>query len=255
MLEHSHDRAPGPERGEDCEGESFEVQAGETGLHRGRPQVHSSEPRGRGLWSWPQPCWRPVPVCEQGVGAAGCCLLPAALVPVPRGDSGPQPRPLAGPSPAPGPGTAGWETVGRSQSAMRDGGPKTSPGLAAVAWSPRGETEAPTQADRSLPSPTSAAHCHRPTGPVTKASPGAGVAGRGGSRAEGGRVDTQPGPGADGSAVCPGGGRGGGLARPGEPTPSFSTSGLSGSGRRSPHTGGHPLFPRLRSVAGSRGKL
>lgn len=192
---------------------------------------------------------------SKGRGQLGAACCPPRSIPVPRGDSGPQPRPLAGPSLAPGPGTAGWETVGRSQSAMRDGGPKTPPGLAAVAWSPRGETEAPAQADRSLPSPTSAAHCHRPTGPVTKASPGAGVAGREGSRAEGGRVDTQPGPGADGSAVCPGGGRGGGLARPGEPTPSFSTSGLSGSGRRSPHTGGHPLFPRLRSVAGSHGKL
>lgn len=101
MLEHSHDRAPGPERGEDCEGESFEVQAGETGLYRGRPKVCLSEPRGRGLWSWPQPCWRPVPVCEQGAGAAGCCLLPAALRPrPPRGQwsTATPPRcPFAGP--------------------------------------------------------------------------------------------------------------------------------------------------------------
>lgn len=188
---------------------------------------------------------------SKGRGQLGAACCPPRSSPSPEGTV----VHSHAPSLAPGPGTAGWETVGRSQSAMRDGGPKMPPGLAAVAWSPRGETEAPAQADRSLPSPTSAAHCHRPTGPVTKASPGAGVAGRGGSRAEGGRVDTQPGLGADGSAVCPGGGRGGGLARPGEPTPSFSTSGLSGSGRRSPHTGGHPLFPRLRSVAGSRGKL
>lgn len=61
-------------------------------------------------------------------GAAALC----APSPSPEETVGPRPRPLAAPSLSPGPGTAGRETVGRSQSVMRDGGPKMSPGLTAV---------------------------------------------------------------------------------------------------------------------------